>query len=150
MIKIIEYQNKYNSQLKKLLYETLKYVGFSIDKDAFKRDSDLDKIEEIYKGRGRFWLALENDKVIGMVGILELDKLTAKLRRMFVFSKYHGTGLGQKLLDRALEFARQQGYKKIVLDTHELMHRAHRFYEKNGFKKVGSEGKVIHYELTLD
>ncbi|OIO12650.1 hypothetical protein COV53_04995 [Candidatus Gottesmanbacteria bacterium CG11_big_fil_rev_8_21_14_0_20_37_11] len=148
-IKIIKYQEKYNSQVKNLLYTILRYAGLQKDCSTPTHDADLDKVGQVYRGRGQFWLALKDEKVIGMAAILEEDKETAKLKRMFVLPKYHGTGLGQKLFNTALKFAKEQGYSKIILDTHETMKRAQRFYEKNGFAKTQEENRMVFYELTL-
>ena len=74
---------------------------------------------------------------------------TAKLNRMFVLSNYHGKGVGQALFDHAIAFAKKQGYKEIILNTHFLMKRAHRFYEKNGFKQVRKEQDKYHYKMDL-
>jgi len=148
-IRIIEYQEEYNSQVKNLLYSTLRYVGLQNDCSKPTRDADLDKIGDVYRGRGRFWLAIKDDKVVGMVAILEVDNVTAKLKRMFVIPDYHGTGLGQKLLNTAFKFAKEHRYSKIVLDTHEIMTRAQRFYEKNGFHKVKEEDATFFYERDL-
>ncbi|OGG00132.1 hypothetical protein A2Y99_04830 [Candidatus Gottesmanbacteria bacterium RBG_13_37_7] len=148
-VHIIEYQEKYNTEVRHLLYTTLRYVGLPKDCMTPKRDADLDNIGEIYQGRGRFWLAIEGEKLIGMTAILEDNHETAKLRRMFVLPSYHGTGLGQLLLSTALKFAREQKYVKIILDTHETLGRARRFYEKKGFNKTHQEGRIVHYELYL-
>lgn len=148
-IKIVEYQENFNSQVKNLLYATLRYVGLQKDCSAPTRDADLDKINTVYINRSKFWLAVKDKKVIGMVAILEADKKIAKLKRMFVLPKYHGTGLGQLLLDTALKFTKEQGYSKIILDTHETMKRAQRFYEKNRFYKIKEENNMVFFEQML-
>ena len=68
---------------------------------------------------------------------------------MFVATPYHGQAVGQRLLDHALEFARAEHYKQIILNTHPLMHRAHRFYERNGFRRVAEESEEYHYHQDL-
>jgi len=88
-------------------------------------------------------------KVIGTVAIRDMGGDTAKLNRMFVLSNYHGKDVGQTLLDHAIAFAKKQGYKEVILNTHLLMKRAHHFYEKNGFKKVKKEQDKYHYKMDL-
>lgn len=112
-------------------------------------DEDLFRIPEVYDGKSRFWVALEGNKVIGTVGIKDKGADTAKLKRMFVLMDHHGKGVGLKLLNTAISFARDQGFKQVILNTNINMHRAHHFYEKNGFKKTGQDGDKYSYKLEL-
>lgn len=146
---IIEFQTQYTSQIIDLIGELLKELNIvSCDADR-PDDNDLYRIPEIYKGKSRFWIAIADDDVVGMVGIKDMGHSTAKLKRMFVRSAYHGTGVGQRLLEHALTFTKQQGFTKIELNTHPLMKRAHRFYEKNGFKRIGGTPSKYHYERKV-
>lgn len=148
---ITEYKDSYKDQVIQLVggclvdQEVIKETDLPID------DKDLHNIPEEYKGKSRFWVAIDTGKVVGTVGIKDRGEHIAKLRRMFVQKEYRGTGLGQKLLDTALTFAKKAGYTKIKLNTHANMKRAHRFYEKNTFIRVGKkcgECKII-YEREL-
>lgn len=150
-IAITEYKDSYKDQVTNL-------VGFClVDQEIIKEtdlpidDDDLQKIPEVYAGKSRFWVAVDGDKVVGTVGILDRGGNVVKLRRMFVQKEYRGTGLGQKLLETALQFAREAGYTKIKLNTHQNMKRAHRFYEKNNFILLGEKGSgcKIVYEREL-
>lgn len=148
LAKIIEYQPKYRLQLKQVIFSVLKDLGFFRIPGSV-RDADLDHINQIYSGRSRFFLAIKKNWVIGTVAIKEKNKQLAKLRRLFILTKYHGTGIGQLLLDKALQFAKEQRFKKIGADTSVVMKRAQRFYEKNGFSKIGEDEKEFHYVKTL-
>lgn len=146
---IIEYQQEYADRIIKVIDTVLKDIGTIPKSDELIDDEDLQHIGKIYTGRGRFWIALFNNKIIGTVAIREIDHNTAKLNRMFVLTDYHGTGIGQELLAKAVTFARSQNYKKIVLNTHKTMHRAHKFYENNGFQRVGEDNDKYHYTLSI-
>ncbi len=148
-IKIIEFQSKYEQLVKDLIRLVLNSLSIQNKYPEINRDTDLDYILDKYKGRGRFWLAVKDEQLIGTVAIEELDAETAKLKRMFVLPEYQGTGVGQKLFNTALSFAKDQGYQKIRLNTDKVMHRAHRFYEKNGFHKTGGDDERFFYELAL-
>jgi len=147
--KIEEYSDEYKEQIKNVIGKTLADISVIDRKNLPINDKDLDKIKNIYFGKGRFWVAVKDSKVIGTVAIRDLGGNIAKLNRMFVLIEIHGNGTGQKLLDHALSFAKRQGFIKIILNTHEFMHRAHRFYEKNGFKKVSKTGDKYNYEKPL-
>lgn len=112
-------------------------------------DFDYESILDVYKGRGRFWLALVENQVVGTVAIAEIDKTTARLRRMFVLPQLQREGVGQQLFETALRFVKEKEYSKIVLDTDKRMHQAQRFYEKNGFHKVRGEGDRVFYENII-
>lgn len=148
-IEIIEFKSEYEQPVKDLLYLVLRSLGIKNKYPEINRDIDLDYILEKYKGRARFWLAIQGDKLIGTIAVEESDADTAKLKRMFVLPEFQGTGVGQKLFDTALNFAKENGYKKIKLNTDKIMNRAHRFYEKNGFSKTGEDEDRLFYELSF-
>lgn len=146
---IKEFKPEYEGQVIALISQVLKDQKVIPESAEPISDEDLYKIPEVYSGRGRFFLAVKDGKVVGTVAIREISGNTAKLNRMFVFTQHHGSGVGQSLLDHALDFARQQGFKEIVLNTHPLMKRAHHFYEKNGFQRVGEDLDRVHYRAAL-
>jgi len=146
---IIEFKSEYQDQVIDVVGRGLMELNVIPKSDKPLQDEDLYQIPNVYKGRGRFWIAVKEDKVIGTVAIRDMGGDTAKLNRMFVLSKYHSKGVGQALFDHAIAFAKKQCYKEVILNTHFLMKRAHSFYEKNGFKKVRKEQDKYHYKMDL-
>jgi GNAT superfamily N-acetyltransferase len=146
---IIKYTAEYKNGVIDLIGQTLADIGVVDPLKLPIDDEDLSHIDEIYSGKGGFWLTLEDGKLIGTVAIRDLGEGVAKLNRMFVLVDHHGAGVGQVLFDHALNFARSQGFTKIVLNTHENMNRAHHFYEKNGFTKLGKAGNKYQYERVI-
>jgi ribosomal protein S18 acetylase RimI-like enzyme len=61
-----------------------------------------------------------------------------ELRRVYVFSKFHGAGVGKDLMERAIAAAREQGAGRLLLGVHPYNHRALAFYRKTGFVQVGT------------
>ena len=113
-------------------------------------DDDLHRIEQVYVGRGNYWIALLDNVFVGTVGIQNRVGTIAKLKRMFIKKEFRGTGLGQQMLEIALLHAKEKGYIKITLNTHKNMKRAHNFYEKNGFVFVKKTGEtMLTYERNL-
>src|SRR5918911_482469 len=92
-------------------------------------DSDLLRIEEHYgkSNGGCFWIAeiLDNNntrgniKIIATTAIRRLKQFesTCELKRMYVLKKYRGLGIGQMMLDKAIDFAKEAGYSRILLDS---------------------------------
>lgn len=150
-LSIVRYVKKYEKQVVDLVGGILCELDVVPQSELPLDDEDLYHITDIYKGRGGFWVAItSHDEVVGTVGIKEMDKTQAKLKRMFVSPDFRGTGISQELLDTATEFAKKAGFLTLELNTHLNMKRAHRFYEKNGFKKTDacSNDSVCSYHYV--
>lgn len=61
-----------------------------------------------------------------------------ELKRIYLLSRFHGSGAGEALLDAAIEDARQRGAPRLLLGTYQDNHRAVAFYEKHGFALAGN------------
>lgn len=146
---IIPFEEKYIDQVKDLIGNLLVFTGTLSPADLPLDDEDLDAIPDTYSGKGGFWLAIQGDQVIGTVSLKEMGENIAKLKRMFVTSDLHGKGVGEALLNYALNHAKTQRFTKVILNTNEHMTRAHHFYEKHGFKQKGKTGTQLHFELSL-
>ncbi|MEM1147480.1 MAG: GNAT family N-acetyltransferase [Pseudomonadota bacterium] len=76
-----------------------------------------------------------------------------ELKRIYVFSKYHGTGTGRDLMLKALAHAREIGAKRMLLGTYDQNHRAVAFYQRAGFEKVGerrfSVGSQVFNDIVM-
>ncbi len=103
---------------------------------------DLQNIENVYcKDAGNFWVATEDNQLLGTIALIDFGKGRAALRKMFVKKEARGKekGVGQLLLDRLLQWCKEKAITEIYLGTVEQLHAAKRFYEKNGFKKVAKD-----------
>lgn len=100
---------------------------------------DLNDIPGFYqKGNGNFWVALEGERVVGTVSLLDIGQGQLALRKMFVAASHRGRehGTAKHLLDGAIAWAVAKGVSQIFLGTTAKFLAAHRFYEKNGFRLV--------------
>lgn len=102
----------------------------------------------------QFWIAVNSkDEVIGAMGLMESEfsENIAKLHSVYVDKDYRSTGVANRLLDKAMNFARECGYYKIVLHTSNAFPAGIKFYEKNGFtvSKTIDTGFGIWYEKNL-
>ncbi len=61
-----------------------------------------------------------------------------ELRRIYVFTRFHGGGTGAKLMELGIASAREMGAKRLLLGVHPGNVRAIAFYTKNGFRKIGT------------
>jgi N-acetylglutamate synthase-like GNAT family acetyltransferase len=113
--------------------------GFSI---TAADQPDLHAIPEFYRdGRGEFWVAIAGDRIVGTIALKDIGADAGALRKMFVAADYRGAacGVAQALLDTLIGHAQRSGLRTIYLGTTEKFRAAHRFYEKNGFRQVGSD-----------
>ena len=126
---------------------------YPFDKSAYS-DSDLYKISETYGGKRDAFFVIETDGgIVGTVGVKEESPSEALLRRLFVDPKHRKKGYGSGLLDSAIDFCRDKGYKKIYFRCTDRMSEAMRLCLKRGFKeteKLEVSGFKIHkLELFL-
>ena len=83
--------------------------------------------------RERAWIAEAGGARAGSVFCARRDDATAQLRLLLVEPAFRGQGLGRRLVDECLAFARSAGYARIVLWTNDALTDARRIYERAGF-----------------
>jgi len=105
----------------------------------------------------RCWIGEMNDENVGSIMLVKESDGVARIRMLLVDPKARGLGLGARLTDECIRFARDAGYKKITLWTHRVLTAARHIYEKAGFKLMRSErhrswGRPVvseHWDLEL-
>ena len=139
-VEIMQYSDEYKEQVKDLIFDVYEVERGRYTKGRDGR-RDLDMIEERYQGNRRnFWVAVENGKVVGTIGLRNQSKEIASMHRFCVAKKFRGKekGVSAKLFSTLLEFAENHGYKKIILGTSSDSKAAIKFYERKGFVKIES------------
>src|SRR6516162_4812274 len=89
--------------------------------------------------RERCWIAEKDGARVGAVFVAKASGEVAKLRLLHVEPEARGLGIGKRLVEECVRFARQAGYQKITLWTQRILHAARRIYEKAGFRVVREE-----------
>jgi DNA-binding MarR family transcriptional regulator/GNAT superfamily N-acetyltransferase len=92
-----------------------------------------DHLAEPDRGRVRAWIAERDGRRIGCVSCARRDAGTAQLRVLLVEPESRGQGLGARLVDECLAFARSVGYRRIALLTYDALGDARRIYQRAGF-----------------
>ncbi len=146
-LKIENYSNKYQSQVKKLVTSIHEEFGFSYDYDL---DRDLENPAKFYSDAGGTFLCLLNsDEVVGTVAVKKMDENLGELKRMYLLKEYRGKGWGKKLLEKAIIFCKQKGFSECQLDTTMKQVDAQKLYQKYGFKIQKIEGTTMYMLLDL-
>ena len=85
---------------------------------------------------GVLHLILADGKPAGCIGLRKLDETRCEMKRLYVRPEYRRHQLGDQLVQRILQDARNLGYKEMLLDTLPQLDRAIRLYQRHGFEFV--------------
>ena len=112
------------------------------------KNPDLDDIASTY-AEATFLLAWQGDELVGTGALVhEVDGI-ARIARMSVAAHVRRCGIGRLILQHLCEQARATGYHRIVLETTCTWNDAIAFYERCGFRAVGSRHGDMHFVLDL-
>ena len=149
-MKIIEYDDKYLEDVRDLLVELEEYI-LTIDEDEldqlhpeYREKMALLDLQEVNENDGKCYLAIENDKAIGLImGIIikfdEYDYLDYKcpkegeITELIVTSKTRNNGVGQLLMEKMEEYFKSVGCEYILVDVFAYNKNGINFYDKQGY-----------------
>jgi GNAT superfamily N-acetyltransferase len=136
-IVIDEYQMIYQAQIVELILD-IQRIEFKLD-ITIEKQPDLLAIPEYYQhSSGNFWVAFIDNLLVGTIALVDIGNQQVALRKMFVGRSFRGKdfGIAQKLLKHSIQWCHQNNLKEILLGTTPQFKAAHRFYEKNNFRKI--------------
>lgn len=116
-------------------------------------DDNLDHLSDFYlgdKARRYYFIAVEDDEVVGGVGLAEFEYFEdcAELQKLYLTDRVKGRGIGYQLIRMVEEKARELGYRKMYLETHTNLQAAIHIYKKCGYKEIGKPAGVVHATMN--
>lgn len=113
--------------------------GFDMSFEALVARIAADFIDQFDPARHCCWIAERDGKVVGSVFVVDAGDRVAKLRMLFVDESVRGLGIGRRLTEEAMRFARSAGYTRMTLWTNDILTAARQIYRKAGFELMASE-----------
>ena len=146
-LKIRQVEQKDNERLCYVIRTVLEEYGGKRQGTAYY-DADTEKMYEAYqKERAVYYIAEVDGIVAGGCGIQQLADApadVAELQKLYILPKYRGLGLGITLVEKCINFAKNNNFSTIYLETFENMKEAQGLYKKFGFsyidKRLGGTG----------
>ncbi|SDF20763.1 GNAT family N-acetyltransferase [Sporomusa acidovorans] len=139
-VRIEKFSKEYQDEVIDLILD-IQQKEFSIP--IRKEDQpDLSDIPNFYQTQGgNFWIAVDDQQVVGTIALIDIGNHQGALRKMFVKTEYRGKtfNTAKLLLSALLSWASDHHMQEIFLGTTEKFLAAHRFYEKNKFAQIPKE-----------
>ncbi len=105
--------------------------------------------DEVAEGRGGFFMASLDGKLVGCGAFRLIEARTAEIKRMYVSPSERGRGVGRAILARLEAEVRARGADRLVLETGERQHEAMALYERAGFTRIPPFGEYVDSPLSV-
>ena len=132
-VRILPFEERFAADFARLNFEWLeKYFHI----EEYDRKVLTNPGEYILADGGHIFMALVGDEAVGTVALIRRGKGVYELSKMGVTPKYQGLRIGQKLMYHAINFAGENHFTRLFLDSNTVLQPAIRLYRKVGFREV--------------
>lgn len=150
----------FSQEIKDLFSE---YINMTLENNSdFKKylkiqnyDDELKNLKSKYGlPYGRLYLAYYNGEVAGCIGLRKIDNSNCEMKRLFVRPQFRGKKVGEFLVNKIINDAKEIGYSHILLDTFPFFKSAINLYKKFSFYEIPSYNgnpmdSLIYMKLDL-
>ncbi|MGL4574479.1 MAG: GNAT family N-acetyltransferase, partial [Burkholderiaceae bacterium] len=113
--------------------------GWNMEFEALVARICADFIDKFDASGERAWIAEIDGERVGCTFVVRKSKTVAQLRMVLLEPKARGLGIGKRMVNEAIAFARARGYTKMTLWTNACLHAARAIYQAAGFVLVKEE-----------
>ena len=117
-------------------------VGRQIKREKYQKFNQLDEIREAI-------VVYDHGRAVGGGAIRRYDDENIELKRVFVHNEYQGQGIGSRLVSLLIEWAAELGYRRMILETGELLAESCAVYRKLGFAVIPNYGPYADMPESL-
>lgn len=117
-------------------------VGKQIKREKYEKFNQLDEIREAI-------VVYDHGRAVGGGAIRRYDDENVELKRVFVHNEYQGQGIGSRLVSLLIEWAAELGYRRMILETGELLAESCAVYKKLGFAVIPNYGPYADMPESL-
>ena len=96
-----------------------------------------------------FLCMIDGETIIGTVAVRRMNDKDCELKSLYLLEKYHGLGLGRKLLETAVKAASDSGYERMYLDSLSTSKRALKLYRMAGFTDTEKYNDSIFSDVFM-
>jgi len=121
--------------------------GFDATFESLVARIIVEYVEHANPDRQAAWIAEVHGERVGCVFCMRETERVARLRLLLVEPTARGLGIGARLVDECITFARRAGYERITLWTNDVLHAARHIYERAGFQLLKEEA---HHSFGQD
>lgn len=112
------------------------------DKKYYTRYSESENIEAV-------WVMVEDDISAGCIAYRKKEEGIGEVKRLFLEERYRGRGIAGELLKTVENYAKEQGCRKLFLDTRITLEPAVSLYRAFGFEVVFQQGLYVQMEKNI-
>lgn len=140
-VELREIQKQDNLEIYKIIRKVLESYQLNKDGTAYT-DPQLNQLYEFYQknNRAEYWVMTKASSIIGGIGIAPFADYeeVAEIQKFYVKEEEQGKAYGKLLLNQALKYAEDNNYKKVYIETMDILERANNLYENYGFNSLSA------------